>query len=143
MRINCCHVGYFILVYYSAIETNLEQPNGTDGCESDDGRSKLSILHFNDVYNIEANSAVEPIGGAARFCTAIKSFSHLNPLVLFSGDAFSPSMRKFCSFLLKCLYLIIFVALVSTYTKGRQMVPVLNAIGTHCAVFGNHDFGMQ
>ena len=21
------------------------------------------------------------------------------------------------------------------------MVPVLNKIGTHCAVFGNHDFG--
>lgn len=21
------------------------------------------------------------------------------------------------------------------------MVPVLNAVGTHCAVFGNHDFG--
>lgn len=21
------------------------------------------------------------------------------------------------------------------------MVPVLNSIGTHCAVFGNHDFG--
>lgn len=22
------------------------------------------------------------------------------------------------------------------------MVPVLNAVGTHCAVFGNHDFGI-
>lgn len=21
------------------------------------------------------------------------------------------------------------------------MVPVLNSVGTHCAVFGNHDFG--
>lgn len=52
-------------------------------------------MHFNDVYNIDANSAVEPVGGAARFCTAIKTFQHLNPLVLFSGDAFSPSMRKY------------------------------------------------
>lgn len=57
-------------------------------------RGRLSILHFNDVYNIDANTAVEPIGGAARFCTAIKTFQPLNPLVLFSGDAFSPSMRK-------------------------------------------------
>lgn len=32
---------------------------------------------------------------------------------------------------------------VSTYTKGEQMVPVLNAVGTHCAVFGNHDFGKR
>lgn len=55
---------------------------------------ELTILHYNDIYNIEPNSSHEPIGGAARFLTAIKSFSHLNPLVLFSGDAFSPSMRK-------------------------------------------------
>jgi len=30
---------------------------------------------------------------------------------------------------------------VSTFTKGEQMIPVLNAVGTKCAVFGNHDFG--
>lgn len=54
----------------------------------------LVILHFNDVYNVESRPSIEPIGGAARFCTAIKSFEHLNPLVLFSGDAFSPSMCK-------------------------------------------------
>lgn len=30
---------------------------------------------------------------------------------------------------------------VSTFTKGEQMVPVLNNVGTMCAVFGNHDFG--
>ncbi|CAD7078007.1 unnamed protein product [Hermetia illucens] len=81
----------------------------------------LTILHYNDVYNIEPNSTTEPIGGAARFCTAMKSFKDSDPLVLFSGDAFSPSM-------------------LSTYTNGEQMVPVLNAVGTHCAVFGNHDF---
>jgi 5'-nucleotidase len=70
---------------------------------------------------VEPRLSPEPVGGAARFCTAIKSFQHLHPLVLFSGDAFSPSM-------------------LSTYTKGEQMVPVLNDIGTHCAVLGNHDF---
>lgn len=79
------------------------------------------ILHFNDVYNVESRTSPEPVGGAARFCTAIKSFQHLNPLVLFSGDAFSPSM-------------------LSTFTKGEQMVSVLNDIGTSCAVLGNHDF---
>ena len=30
---------------------------------------------------------------------------------------------------------------VSTFTKGEQMIPVLNQLGTHCAVYGNHDFG--
>lgn len=56
--------------------------------------SNLVIIHFNDVYNVESRISPEPIGGAARFCTAVKSFQHLHPLVLFSGDAFSPSMRK-------------------------------------------------
>lgn len=88
---------------------------------SNDSHSKLTILHYNDVYNIDATCKQEPIGGAARFCTAVKAFDHLNPLVLFSGDAFSPSM-------------------LSTFTRGEQMVPVLNSVGTHCAVFGNHDF---
>lgn len=54
----------------------------------------LTILHYNDVYNIEPNCGKEPVGGAARFCTALKSFAHLNPLILFSGDIFSPSMCK-------------------------------------------------
>lgn len=80
----------------------------------------LTLLHFNDVYNVESRQQ-EPVGGAARFCTAIKSFSHLNPIVLFSGDCFSPSM-------------------LSTYTKGEQMIDVLNECGIECAVFGNHEF---
>lgn len=56
--------------------------------------NSLYILHYNDIYNIDANSSMEPVGGATRFSTAIKSFSKLNPLILFSGDAFSPSMCK-------------------------------------------------
>ncbi len=31
--------------------------------------------------------------------------------------------------------------LVSHVLKGKQMVPVLNAMGIHCAVYGNHEFG--
>ncbi|XP_067629887.1 mannosylglucosyl-3-phosphoglycerate phosphatase-like [Eurosta solidaginis] len=88
---------------------------------SNRSETPLTILHYNDVYNIEPNSGKEPIGGATRFCTAIKSFAHLDPLVLFSGDIFSPSM-------------------LSTFTQGEQMLPVLRESGTHCAVFGNHDF---
>jgi len=58
------------------------------------GSASITILHYNDVYNIESR-VMEPVGGAARFCAAIKSFSHLNPLVLFSGDIFSPSMCEY------------------------------------------------
>ncbi|XP_076354101.1 mannosylglucosyl-3-phosphoglycerate phosphatase-like isoform X2 [Tachypleus tridentatus] len=80
----------------------------------------VTILHFNDCYNVEPQPQ-EPVGGAARFCTALKSFSDLEPMILFSGDIFAPSI-------------------MSTFTKGEQMVPALNAFGVHCAVFGNHDF---
>lgn len=80
----------------------------------------ITILHFNDCYNVEGQ-AREPVGGAARFCTALKSFNELNPLILFSGDIFAPSI-------------------MSTFTKGEQMIPVLNAFNVDCAVYGNHDF---
>ncbi|XP_054722641.1 trifunctional nucleotide phosphoesterase protein YfkN-like [Uloborus diversus] len=80
----------------------------------------VTILHFNDCYNVESQN-FEPVGGASRFCTALKSFHDLEPLVLFSGDIFAPSI-------------------MSTFTKGEQMIPVLNSLGVHCAVFGNHDF---
>jgi len=80
----------------------------------------ITLIHFNDVYNVEPRD-VEPVGGAARFLTAVKSLKELNPLILFSGDIFAPSI-------------------MSTFTQGEQMVPVLNQLGTHCAVYGNHDF---
>ncbi|CAB3377336.1 Hypothetical predicted protein [Cloeon dipterum] len=82
--------------------------------------SSITILHFNDVYNVEPADQ-EPVGGAARFVSAMQSFEHLNPLILFSGDAIAPSM-------------------LSTFTKGEQMIPVLNECNVHCAVFGNHEF---
>ena len=55
---------------------------------------KLTLLHYNDVYNVESRE-VEPVGGAPRFLTALKSFQDLNPLILFSGDIFAPSLSKF------------------------------------------------
>ena len=80
----------------------------------------LSILHFNDCYNIHQH-ADEPAGGAARFKTAIQSHIMDSTIVLFSGDIMSPSF-------------------VSTFTKGDHMIPVLNQCSVSCAVFGNHEF---
>ncbi|KAG2499917.1 hypothetical protein HYH03_002204 [Edaphochlamys debaryana] len=101
-----------------------------DGAE-DEGRAvrtassaarELVVLHFNDVYSIEA-AMREPVGGAARLASKVKEFRDRgqNPLVLFSGDAYNPS-------------------LMSTMTLGAQMVPVLNEIGVNVACIGNHDF---
>lgn len=61
---------------------------------AEQGVSTLTILHFNDVYNIEEKEK-EPVGGAARFKTKLSSLQHLNPLVLFSGDALNPSNSEF------------------------------------------------
>ncbi|TWU79094.1 hypothetical protein ED733_008707 [Metarhizium rileyi] len=87
----------------------------------------LRLLHYNDVYHVDAASA-EPVGGLARFMTLCKEYQEGKRfegqpkiLTLFSGDAFNPSLE-------------------SSVTKGRHMVPVLNAIGTDCACVGNHDF---
>lgn len=86
---------------------------------------QLTILHFNDVYNIDVSGSQEPVGGAARFVhavqqqrQAIQQETGQQPLVLFSGDCFSPS-------------------LMSVSTLGKQMVPVLNALGIAAACVGN------
>ncbi|XP_053156537.1 snake venom 5'-nucleotidase-like isoform X2 [Hemicordylus capensis] len=86
----------------------------------DESQSNLVILHFNNVYEVESRRE-EPVGGAARFATAIQKFSLLNPLIIFSGDCLNPSA-------------------LSAITKGKHMVPILNALGVHFAVFGNHEF---
>ncbi len=52
---------------------------------------RLRIVHFNDVYNIEGCKD-EPVGGAARFLKAVETFTkNQSALLVFSGDAVSPS----------------------------------------------------
>lgn len=74
------------------------------------------------MYNIDA-SRREPVGGAARFITAIRQAvtSYPGPsLVLFSGDAFSP-------------------APLTVLTAGSEIPPVLNATSVDVACIGNHE----
>ena len=115
----------------------------------------LTIVHFNDVYNIEEREK-EPCGGAPRFKTQLDSLNELDPLVFFSGDALNPSNSK-ChlargnvghllrpitrgrNFII-CTVLYVPIA-VSIVMQGKQMVPVLNSMEINAAVYGNHDFG--
>ena len=46
---------------------------------------KITLLHYNDCCDVE---------GAGRFLAAVKEQKESNPLVLFSGNIFSPSMSK-------------------------------------------------
>jgi len=88
--------------------------------------ANLTLIHFNDVYNVEPRKK-EPVGGVARFVTRIREVKQEATqrgdicICLFSGDAFNPS-------------------LTSTVTRGRHMVPALNAVGIDAACYGNHDF---
>lgn len=70
------------------------------------------------MYNVDPQNG---LGGVSRFVGALRKFAHENPMILFSGDAFNPSI-------------------LSTYTKGRHMVPFLNMMKIHTACYGNHDF---
>ena len=56
------------------------------------GPKSVRIIHFNDVYNIESREK-EPVGGAARFIQLLDDLieSRTHTVVLFSGDALSPS----------------------------------------------------
>ena len=117
-----------------------------DSRHSSLNNKQLKIIHFNDVYNIEGQSN-EPLGGAARFLTLLKQLKSSDPcLVLFSGDAFSPSSCNknyyfYESFNLNSYYNITILLLVSTITKGQHMIDVLNSFEIKCACIGNHDFG--
>eukprot|EP01062_Namystynia_karyoxenos_P001933 TRINITY_DN10674_c0_g1_i1.p1 TRINITY_DN10674_c0_g1~~TRINITY_DN10674_c0_g1_i1.p1 ORF type:complete len:1182 (+),score=375.75 TRINITY_DN10674_c0_g1_i1:177-3722(+) len=113
--------------------TEVTQPVGTQENTpvTEDPLSKLdpevlqsatfTLLHFNDVYHIQAMQK-EPVGGAARFAHMVKSYRRAyRSCLLFSGDCYNPS-------------------LMSTVTKGKHMTPVLQALAIDCACFGNHDF---
>jgi len=81
---------------------------------------QFSIIHFNDVYEIQPVKRGK-YGGAARVATLIKELGGQENLILFSGDAFSPSI-------------------MSSVFKGKQMVDVFNRLGLDYATFGNHEF---
>lgn len=60
----------------------------------------LRLLHYNDVYHVEAGSR-EPVGGIARFQTLCNYYRNDDKfagqpelLTLFSGDAFNPSLES-------------------------------------------------
>jgi 5'-nucleotidase len=82
----------------------------------------ITILHFNDVYTIDEGKD-EPVGGVARFKTALEQYKDLEPLTIFSGDAFSPST-------------------LSNVTKGAHMIKPLNDFKIDVACMGNHEFDL-
>jgi 5'-nucleotidase len=87
---------------------------------------KIHILHFNDVYHPDDHE--NRCDRAASFLARIeeKDVSDLDPIVVFSGDFVGPS-------------------LMSTFTKGKHMMEVLEILGVDVGTVGNHefDFGVE
>lgn len=95
------------------------------------GPAVVTILHFNDVYEIgpvEGGRA----GGLARVATVLADYrrTHAPLIATLGGDYLSPSA--------------IGTARVDGQPlAGRQMVDVLNAVGVDWATFGNHEFDVS
>ncbi len=92
----------------------------------------VTLIHFNDVYNIEQRpNGKEPIGGAARFKTRVDSLRDLEPLILFSGDALNPSNSQSLVFIcvyvclyFQCMFCVLNELHIHTHTCWEYINPV-------------------
>lgn len=90
----------------------------------------LTIVHFNDVYEIGPVEGGR-VGGLARVATVINNLRRTNAPVMttLGGDYLSPSALATAR-------------LDGEPIAGRQMVDVLNAVGLDYATLGNHEFDL-
>lgn len=97
----------------------------------DDGRIHVTILHFNDIYEITPVSGGKE-GGIARVATLRKQLLARNPntITTLGGDLFSPSAIGTAQY-------------QGEQLAGRQMVDVLNHFALDYATFGNHEFDLK
>lgn len=103
----------------------------TTPTQIEDKRIHVTILHFNDIYEITSIGGGKE-GGITRLATLRKQLLARNPntITTLSGDLFSPSA-------------IGTVQYEGDSLAGRQMVDVLNHLGLDFATFGNHEFDLN
>ncbi|MBX9896175.1 MAG: bifunctional metallophosphatase/5'-nucleotidase [Nitrosomonas sp.] len=103
----------------------------TSPAHIDDGRIHVTILHFNDIYEITPVSGGKE-GGIARVATLHKQLLARNPntITTLGGDLFSPSAIGTAQY-------------QGEQLAGRQMVDVLNHFALDYATFGNHEFDLK
>ncbi|MEJ2692123.1 MAG: bifunctional metallophosphatase/5'-nucleotidase [Candidatus Thiodiazotropha sp.] len=103
----------------------------TSSPAASDDKIHVTILHFNDIYEITPVSGGKE-GGLARVATLYKQLKEKNPntFMTLGGDLFSPSAMGTARVDGKPL-------------AGKQMVDVLNGLGLQIATFGNHEFDLK
>ena len=91
----------------------------------------VTILHFNDVYEITPVSGGAS-GGLARVATVRNALTRSvrGVMTTLGGDFFSPSAMGLA-------------VIDGQRLAGRQMVSVLNRVGVDWAVLGNHEFDIR
>lgn len=96
-----------------------------------DHRIHVTILHFNDIYEITPVSGGKE-GGIARVATLRNQLLARNPntITTLGGDLFSPSAVGTAEY-------------EGDRLAGRQMVDVLNHFKLDYATFGNHEFDLN
>lgn len=97
----------------------------------EDNRIHVTVLHFNDIYEITPVSGGKE-GGIARVATLRNQLLARNPntITTLGGDLFSPSAIGTAEY-------------QGDRLAGRQMVDVLNHFGLDYATFGNHEFDVK
>ncbi|MDR4514436.1 bifunctional metallophosphatase/5'-nucleotidase [Nitrosomonas sp.] len=114
-----------VLIFISACVTV------PDHATEADRRIHVTILHFNDIYEVTPVSGGRE-GGIARVATLRKQLLARNPntITTLGGDLFSPSAIGTAEY-------------QGDRLAGRQMVDVLNHFGLDYATFGNHEFDLK
>ncbi|MDH5300044.1 MAG: bifunctional metallophosphatase/5'-nucleotidase [Gammaproteobacteria bacterium] len=97
----------------------------------DQGEIHVTLLHFNDVYEIIPTGDGKE-GGLARVATLRKQLLSINPntITLLGGDFLSPSAMGMAP-------------VDGEPLQGKHMVDVLNGLGLDYATFGNHEFDLK
>jgi 5'-nucleotidase/UDP-sugar diphosphatase len=92
---------------------------------------EFTILHFNDVYEVE-RPRDQTLGGLSRVAALRNKLVQENPrtFTIFAGDALSPSP-------------IGGAVIDGDELAGRQMVAVLNVMGLDFATLGNHELDLK
>ena len=98
---------------------------------TEDSIIEATIVHLNDVYEIDALDGGKS-GGMARVAHIIRAErkKNKNTLAVLAGDFLNPSLLGTLKY-------------NGERIRGRQMVEVMNAIGIDLVVFGNHEFDLK
>src|SRR5688572_27474305 len=119
---------HYLAAFLLCLFAIADGPRATVDAQS---RATITILHINDVYEIDAIEGGR-YGGLSRAATILRGLERNGTPVLMTlgGDYLSPSA--------------IGTAIIDGQPlAGRQMVDVLNLAGVDWAVLGNHEFDVS